>query len=663
MADEIIVETTSTEVVEVGVVGPQGVTGATGATGPQGPAGPTGAQGPQGPVGPAGTGLETLTTKGDTLYRGDTTGERLAIGTTGQVLKVSSSGIPEWGAAPSGVSSWNDLTDKPSTFTPAAHSSTHHTGGADAIAAHQINGQTIFGTGSATYSTDQTLGASRALQLTVSNTNASGINLTLPTQSGGTLNGDTYVIIGGSTVSGPITIRRINLLDPLTYQTLATITATGQQYRFRASGGQVGGWSLVPVDTHTHTFGTTAGTFTQGNDARLSDSRTPTSHAASHAAGIKASYNDQVAGMSTNVFIRANTAGTAGNSITLTFDGVDDIDTVLAAWNAANTSNTADLVSGDGAQVPDNLEEITLSGGVAAGSDPLSFREISVTDPVSSETYTLKSGAPTTAAGNTGFGIYSESSASFPFITSPSGEVIFAGNSAFLGVADRSDAADRTLDKGLYGLSGCLNVYSQSLAANTVSFGDNGDVLVGETAYGDPEVVAGVSSWGKKFQVNGNVTIRDNTGNETATFDAQAKLTANRTYDLPDRSGELMIVGDAPASHAHGNINSSGQVGSDSGRVLVTTTAGAVTTLALGTANQVLRTKSDLSGVEFADPAAAGVTSVTGTAPIVSSGGTTPAISISAATASAAQPHFQSARQAARLPLAMIRAFTLAATR
>ena len=88
----------------------------------------------------------------------------------------------------------------------------------------------------------------------------------------------------------------------------------------------------------------------------------------------------------------------------------------------------------------------------------------------------------------------------------------------------------------------------------------------------------------------------------------------------------------AAASHSHGNINSSGQVGSDSGRVLVTTTAGAVTTLALGTAGQVLRTKSDLSGVEFADPAAAGVTSVTGTAPIVSSGGTTPAISVTVGT-------------------------------
>ena len=62
--------------------------------------------GPQGPAGPAGSGLETLTTLGDTLYRGASTGERLPIGTAGQILKVSAGGIPEWGAAPSsGVTS------------------------------------------------------------------------------------------------------------------------------------------------------------------------------------------------------------------------------------------------------------------------------------------------------------------------------------------------------------------------------------------------------------------------------------------------------------------------------------------------------------------------------------------------------------------------------
>lgn len=64
----------------------------------------------------------------------------------------------------------------------------------------------------------------------------------------------------------------------------------------------------------------------------------------------------------------------------------------------------------------------------------------------------------------------------------------------------------------------------------------------------------------------------------------------------------------ARGNHVHGNITNDGKVGSTAGLPVVTTTAGAVTTLALGTAGQVLRTKSDLSGVEFADPAASGVT-------------------------------------------------------
>jgi hypothetical protein len=263
------------------------------------------------------------------LYQGAATGERLPIGSSGQVLKVSSGGIPEWGAESGAVSSVAgrtgavvlavaDVADAVATSdarlsdarTPSstlAHASTHHTGGTDALAAHQLNGQTIFATGSATYSTDQTLTASRALQLTVTNTNAGGIALTLPVASNGTLNGDTLVVFGGG-VSGPITIRRANLLSPLIYGTLATITSTGQQFRFRAAGGDTGNWSLVPVDTHTHTgsqvnvgttanlplktgtngvieagaFGTSAASFCEGNDARLSDDRDPNLHAASH---------------------------------------------------------------------------------------------------------------------------------------------------------------------------------------------------------------------------------------------------------------------------------------------------------------------------------------------------------------------------------------------
>ena len=87
MAETLTIRTaSSTEVVKIAVPGPQG------------PAGPKGDPGDV-------AGLP-LTTQGDTLYRGASENQRLPIGTSGQILKVSAGGIPEWGAAPAtGVTS------------------------------------------------------------------------------------------------------------------------------------------------------------------------------------------------------------------------------------------------------------------------------------------------------------------------------------------------------------------------------------------------------------------------------------------------------------------------------------------------------------------------------------------------------------------------------
>lgn len=81
---------------------------------------------------------------------------------------------------------------------------------------------------------------------------------------------------------------------------------------------------------------------------------------------VAASYNDQVAGMTTNVELEANEAGVIGNSIVLTFDGVIDIAAAIVAWNAANPENEVSLVAGDDTQVPNSGEEIVLAGGVDA---------------------------------------------------------------------------------------------------------------------------------------------------------------------------------------------------------------------------------------------------------------------------------------------------------
>lgn len=72
------------------------------------------------------------------------------------------------------------------------------------------------------------------------------------------------------------------------------------------------------------------------------------------------------------------------------------------------------------------------------------------------------------------------------------------------------------------------------------------------------------------------------------------------------------------------------------GDVIYATGPDAVARLPKGTASQVLAMNAGATAPEWKDNAASGVTSVTGTSPVVSSGGATPAISMPAANAGAA---------------------------
>ena len=67
----------------------------------------------------------------------------------------------------------------------------------------------------------------------------------------------------------------------------------------------------------------------------------------------------------------------------------------------------------------------------------------------------------------------------------------------------------------------------------------------------------------------------------------------------------------------------------DKGDLIAATAADAVSRLAVGTDTHVLTAdSSEATGLKWVAPTAGTVTAVTGTAPIVSSGGTTPAISV-----------------------------------
>jgi hypothetical protein len=337
MAETLTIRTaSSTEVIQIASVGPQG---------------PKGDKGDPGDV----AGLP-LTTQGDTLYRGAAANERLAIGTAGQVLKVSSGGIPEWDAESGAVSSVAgrtgavtlavaDVADAVATSdarlsdarTPSstlAHAASHHTGGADALAPNNIGAAWALVLSQQSITGNTVLAAGRNRRITLL---AVGVTANVDLPHDNNQAGDVVTLFGSFSVVSTLSIRRAIVMNagaPIAYSTVATLTASGQSFTF-VSDGTPTGWSLRAVDTHTHTgaqvnvgttanlplktgtngvieagaFGTSAASFCEGNDARLSDDRDPNLHAASHAAAGSDPVFDQDLGTTDAVTFNSVTAG------------------------------------------------------------------------------------------------------------------------------------------------------------------------------------------------------------------------------------------------------------------------------------------------------------------------------------------------------------------
>jgi hypothetical protein len=193
MADEIIIETTSQEVIEVSSPGPQGPRGADGA------------------------GLTTLTTTGDLLYRNATEPTRLPVGSNGQVLKVSG-GLPSWGNESGAVTSVNSQT------------------GVVSLGENNLN----FATSSSQTLTASslTLAAQRNHTYRIYITNSGTYDIFLPTS--GNQTGDIINVVVSGASSAVVAIIKTTIFGP-TNISLANITRSGS-YSARWSGG---GWGKL----------------------------------------------------------------------------------------------------------------------------------------------------------------------------------------------------------------------------------------------------------------------------------------------------------------------------------------------------------------------------------------------------------------------------------
>jgi hypothetical protein len=241
-------------------------------------AGPTG---PQGPQGATGSGLGTLTTQGDTLYQGASAAQRLPIGTAGQILKVNAGATaPEWGAAPaSGVTSVNGETGAVTLDGSEIDSSAN-----DVRAAFTMG---AFGDGDGIYyplpdlfiNTKPIYSTTSGYSVFFENarwhiTDGSPITTNIIESS----DDDNAAFPWLSAWSGDVDKAKIADI----------IGRARDTFLFVGDNLKVGTSSGLPLKTgsggavEASSFGTAAGSFCEGDDARLSDDRDPNLHAASH---------------------------------------------------------------------------------------------------------------------------------------------------------------------------------------------------------------------------------------------------------------------------------------------------------------------------------------------------------------------------------------------
>ena len=313
VTDQNVQVSTSGQTVNASVSGGVGPAGPAGAAGPAGPAGAAGATGPQGPAGPAGT------------------------------------------------TTWAGIADKPATFAPSGHAHGSITNDG-LIAGNTVSGRFVTTsdggelvvTGASTGRTLLGLGGAATLNVgTAAGTVAAGNDSRLsdartPTAHTHAAANITDFAAAVAAVSPEEIVEHLTAADfPATGNASLLYIATDSSRAYRwvgsqyaevgptsISGGGGGSYTLpnattttlggviigtglgVSSGTASVTYGATAGTACQGNDSRLSDSRTPTAHAHGNVtnAGAIGSTADRIAVTTTGGVL---TTAEIGSGLTL----------------------------------------------------------------------------------------------------------------------------------------------------------------------------------------------------------------------------------------------------------------------------------------------------------------------------------------------------------
>jgi hypothetical protein len=312
--------------------------------------------------------------KGDTGDQGDT-GEGVPTGgTTGQVLGKASDDDYDWAwiTLDDGSVTWDDVTGKPSTFAPSAH--THPI---SAITSLQATLDGKVDENSAITPATKTKITYDAKGLVTAGADATTADIA-PAGDRQYLTAAQLVVVGNTSgtntgdqdLGGYVpTTRTINGYDLDENRTLtasdvgadATGTAASAVATHAALASGVHGitsYSATLLDDTTASawrttlglggsatlnVGTTAGTVAAGDDSRLINSRTPTAHASSHAAAGSDPLTlaqSQVTGLTSALAAKldANTTITGATKTKITYDA----DGLVTAGADATTADVAD---------------------------------------------------------------------------------------------------------------------------------------------------------------------------------------------------------------------------------------------------------------------------------------------------------------------------------